>query len=223
MLKGKVVSPRQRAKTQDPQDLMAAWQEMPWAKVQRHVFRLQKRIDQATRRGRVSTVRTRQNLLTKSWYARLFAVRRVSHDNRGKHTAGIDGAKSLHPPQRWQLAHTLRLDGKGTPLRRIGMPKRGTSEKRPLGIPTHQERARQPLVRQALEPQGEANVSAHLYGLRPGRSCHDAIMAIFHRIRFRPQYVLQVDIATCFDRLDHAALWAKRQAPPGIRRQVRAW
>jgi hypothetical protein len=34
---------------------------------------------------------------------------------------------------------------------------------------------------------------------------------------------LKVDIATCFDRIDHAALWAKRQAPPGIRRQVRAW
>jgi RNA-directed DNA polymerase len=223
MLKGKVVRPRQRAKTQDPKDLMAAWQEIPWTKVQRHVFRLQKRIDQATQRGDVRTVRKLQNLMTKSWYARLLAVRRVTQDHRGKHTAGIDGAKSLTPPQRWRLAHKLKLEGKATPLRRMWIPKRGTSEKRPLGIPTQQERARQTLVRQALEPPWEANLSAHWYGFRPGRSCHDAIMAIFHRIRYRPQYVLKVDIATCFDRIDHAALLAKLQAPSGIRRHVRAW
>ena len=202
---------------------MAAWQEIPWAKVQRHVFRLQKRIYQATQRGDVRTVRKLQNLLTKSWYARLLAVRRVTQENRGKRTAGIDGAKSLTAPQRWRLARKLRLDGKATPLRRIWIPKRGTSDKRPLGIPTQHERARQTLVRQALEPQWEAKLSAHFYGFRPGRSCHDAIEAIFHRIKFRPQYMLKVDLEKCFDRIDHSALLAKLQSPPSIRRQVRAW
>jgi RNA-directed DNA polymerase len=217
------VSQRQRAKTQDPKDLMAAWQGIPWAKVQRHVFRLQKRIYQATQRGDVRTVRKLQNLLTKSWYARLLAVRRVTQENKGKRTAGIDGAKSLKAPARWRLARQLRLDDKATPLRRIWIPKRGTSEKRPLGIPTQADRARQTLVRQALEPQWEAKLSAHFYGFRPGRSCHDAIEAIFHRIKFRPQYVLKVDIAKCFDRIDHSALLAKLQSTPRIRRQVRAW
>jgi RNA-directed DNA polymerase len=223
MLKGTVVSQRQRAKTQAPKDLMAAWQEIPWTKVQRHVFRLQKRMYQATQRGDVRTVRKLQNLLTKSWYARLLAVRRVTQENRGKRTAGIDGAKSFTAPQRWRLARKLQLDGKATPLRRIWIPKRGTSDKRPLGIPTQHERARQTLVRQALEPQWEAKLSAHFYGFRPGRSCHDAIEAIFHRIKFRPQYVLKVDLAKCFDRIDHSALLAKLQSPPSIRRQVRAW
>jgi RNA-directed DNA polymerase len=223
MLKGKVVSKRQRAKTQDPKDLMAAWQEIPWAKVQRHVFRLQKRIYQATQRGKVRTVRKLQNLLTKSWYARLLAVRRVTQENRGKRTAGIDGAKALQAPQRWRLARKLQLDGKATPLRRIWIPKRGTAEKRPLGIPTQHDRAKQTLVRQALEPQWEAKLSAHCYGFRPGRSCYDAIEAIFQRIKFRPQYALKVDIAKCFDRIDHSALLAKLQATPSIRRQVRAW
>jgi RNA-directed DNA polymerase len=223
MLKGKVVSQRQRAKTQDPKDLMAAWQEIPWAKVQRHVFRLQKRIYQATQRGHVRTVRKLQTLLTKSWYARLLAVRRVTQENRGKRTAGIDGAKSLQAPQRWRLARKLQLDGKATPLRRIWIPKRGTAEKRPLGIPTQHDRARQTLVRQALEPQWEAKLSAHFYGFRPGRSCHDAIEAIFNRIKFRPQYALKVDIAKCFDRIDHSALLAKLQSTPSIHRQVRAW
>jgi RNA-directed DNA polymerase len=177
----------------------------------------------ATQRGDVRTVRKPQNLLRKSWYARLFAVRRVTQDNRGKHTAGIDGVRSLPPPQRWGLAQELRRNGKATPLRRTWIPKRGSPEKRPLGIPTQHERARQTLVRQALEPEWEAKLAAHTYGFRPGRSCWDAIAAVFHRIKFPPQYMLKVDMAKCFDRIDHQALLAKLQAPPGIRRHVRAW
>ena len=217
------MSPRLRAKTQDQQTLMAAWQAIPWKKVHRHVFRLQKRMYQATRCGDVRTVHKLQNLLSTSWYARLLAVRRVTQDNRGRHTAGIDGMKSLTPAQRWRLAGHLRLTSTATPLRRTWIPKRGNPEKRPLGIPTQHERARQTLVRQALEPEWEAKLSAHFYGFRPGRSCWDAIAAVFHRIKFRPQHLLKVDISKCFDRIDHSALLAKLQAPPGIRRQVRAW
>jgi len=202
---------------------MAAWQDIPWKKVQRHVFHLQKRIYQATQRGDVRTVHKLQNLLSKSWYARLLAVRRVTQDNRGKHTAGIDGVKSLTPPQRLRRADQLQLTSTATPLRRTWIPKRGSADKRPLGIPTQHERARQTLVRQALEPEWEAKLSPHTYGFRPGRSCWDAIAAVFHRIKLRPQHTLKVDIAQCFDRLDQAALLRKLHAPPGIRRQVRAW
>ena len=217
------MSPRQRAKTQDQKSLTAAWQGIAWTKVHRHVFRLQKQIYQATQRGDVRRVRKLQNLLSKSWYARLLAVRRVTQENTGKHTAGIDGVKSLKAPERLQLAHELKLDGKASPLRRIWIPKRATSEKRPLGIPTLHERARQTLMRQVLEPEWEAKLSAHFYGFRPGRSCWDAIAAVFQRIKFRPQHLLKVDISKCFDRIDHLALLAKLQAPSGIRRQVRAW
>jgi RNA-directed DNA polymerase len=186
---------------------MAAWQDIPWTKVQRHVFRLQKRIYQATQRGQVRTVRKLQNLLVKSWYARLLAVRRISQDNRGQHTAGIAGVTSLTPAGRWCLATVIRLDGKATPLRRTWIPKRGSAEeKRPLGIPTQHDRAQQTLVRQALEPAWKAKLSPHTYGFRLGRSCWDAIEAIFNGIKFRPQYALKVDIAKCFDRICHDAL-----------------
>jgi RNA-directed DNA polymerase len=222
-LKGKVMSQRHRANTQGV-SLKVAWQGIPWKKVHRHVFHLQKRIYQATQRGDVRTVHKLQKLLVKSWYARLLAVRRITQDNRGKHTAGIDGAKSLTAPQRWRLAQEMRLDGKATPLRRVWIPKRGsTTDKRPLGIPTQSDRVRQTLVRQALEPEWEAKLSPHTYGFRPGRSCHDAIGAIFTAIRYRPQYALKIDIAKCFDQIDHSALLAKVQAPPLIRRQLKAW
>jgi RNA-directed DNA polymerase len=95
------VSQRQRAKTQGS-SLKVAWQGIPWKKVHRPGFRLQKRMYRATQRGDVRTVHKLQKLLVKSWYARLLAVRRITQDHRGRHTAGIDGGKSLTPPQRWR-------------------------------------------------------------------------------------------------------------------------
>jgi len=155
-----------------------AMDKSPW-----HVFRLQKRMYHAAHRGEVRTVHNLQKLLTKSWYARLLAVRRVTPDKRGQHTAGSDGVNSFTPPQRGRLASQLRLPRTATPLRRPGIPKRGSPEKRPLGIPPPHERAPQTLGRQALEPEWEAPLSAHFYGFRPGRSCWDAIAAVFHRLK----------------------------------------
>lgn len=50
---------------------MVAWQDIPWKQAQRHVFRLHKRMYRATQQGRVRIARTLQQLLVKSWYARL--------------------------------------------------------------------------------------------------------------------------------------------------------
>jgi RNA-directed DNA polymerase len=61
------------------------------------------------------------------------------------------------------------------------------------------------------------------YGFRPGRSAHDAVGAIFNGIRFKAKYVLDADIAKCFDRIDHAALLAKLQTFPRLRRAIKAW
>ena len=160
MLKGKAVSQRQRAKTQDRESLTAAWQEIPWTKVHRHVFRLQKRMYQATQRGDVRTVRKLQNLLSKSWYARLLAVRRVTQDNRGRHTAGIDGVKSLQPPQRLRLANELTLDDTATPLRRIWIPKRGMPEKRWQRLGSIRCWKRPDAVREPGEPKSEIKAAA---------------------------------------------------------------
>jgi RNA-directed DNA polymerase len=163
-------------------------------------------------------------VLVQSWSARLLAVRRVPQDNRGKHPAGIDGAKSLTPPQRWWLATTLPLDGKATALRRLGRPKRGsTTDKRPVGLSTQTDSARQTVVRQALEPAWDATLSPHTSGFRPGRSCHEAIGALCTARRYRPQYGLTLDIATCVETIDHQALLAKAQAPPQMRRPRKAW
>jgi RNA-directed DNA polymerase len=73
------------------------WQTLPWKDMQREVFRLQKRIYQAARRGGWKRVHSLQRLLLHSWSARCLAVRQVTQDNRGKRTAGVDGVASLTP------------------------------------------------------------------------------------------------------------------------------
>lgn len=85
------------------------------------------------------------------------------------------------------------------------------------------ERAAQAWVKLALEPEWEARFEANSYGFRPGRSAHDAIAAIFNAIVHRPKYVLDADIVQCFDRIDHAQLLSKLNAPPWLSRPIRGW
>jgi len=209
------------SKTQS--NLMVEWKDLNWRKLERVTFKLQKRIYQASERGDVKAVRKLQKTLIRSWSAKCVAVRRVTQDNQGKNTAGVDGVKSLTPKQRTTLVSSLKLTGKAKPTRRVMIPKPGTEEKRPLGIPTIDDRALQTLVKLTLEPEWEAKFEPNSYGFRPGRSCHDAIEAIFNNIRYKAKYVLDADIAKCFDRIDHKALLDKVKTYPTLRRQLRCW
>jgi RNA-directed DNA polymerase len=153
-----------------------SWNTINWAKVQRKVFKLQKRIFQAVKSGEKVKARKLQKLLLKSHYAKLLAVRKITQDNAGKKTAGIDGNKIMYPQQRIHLANNLSSKGyKAKALLRVWIPKPGRDEKRPLGIPTIKDRAMQALVKSALEPYWEAQFEGTSYGFRPGRSAHDAI------------------------------------------------
>jgi len=199
------------------------WNHVNWKQVNRHVFRLQKRIYQASQRGEVSAVQKLQKLLIKSWYAKLLAVRKVTQDNRGRKTAGFDGVKELNPIERIKLAKSLILDGNSKPVKRIYIPKPGRKEKRPLGIPTINERAKQALAKLALEPEWEAKFESNSYGFRPGRSAQDAIAAIYADIRSCDYYVLDADIEKCFDKINHQVLLDKLKTFPVMRRQIKAW
>ena len=150
-------------------------------------------------------------------------MRRVTQDNQGKSTAGVDGVKSLTPKQRTKLVGKLRITGKAKPTRRVNIPKPGTTETRPLGIPTINDRALQALVKIALEPEWEAKFEPNSYGFRPGRSCHDAIGAIFASISIKAKYVLDADIAKCFDRINHNTLLDKINTYPSLRKQLKSW
>ncbi len=199
------------------------WNTINWRKIQKSVFKLQKRIYRAYASGDEKKGRRLQKTLINSYYNRLLSVRKVSQDNQGKKTAGVDKIKSLTPLQRLELANNLKLGDKSQPIRRVWIPKPGRTEKRPLGIPVMRDRAIQALAKTALEPEWEALFEENSYGFRPGRSAHDAIGAIFNQIRYKSKYVLDADISKCFDRINHQKLLAKLNTFPKLRKQIRAW
>ncbi len=102
--------------------LMVEWHSINWRKLERSVYKLQKRIYRASARGDLKAYRRLQKTLMKSWSARALAVRRVTQDNQGKKTAGVDGVKSLTPKQRLKLTGNLNLDSKVSPTRRVWIP-----------------------------------------------------------------------------------------------------
>jgi RNA-directed DNA polymerase len=201
------------------------WNTIPWRKVERTVYRLQKRIYRASSRGNEKTVHSLQRLLMKSEAARCLAVRRVTQDNQGKRTAGIDGIKSLHPAERLALVARLRDPRtiRAQPVRRIMIPKPGKDQMRPLGIPVMLDRAHQALVKLALEPEWEARFEPNSYGFRPGRSCHDAISALMMATARKEKYVLDADIQSCFDQIAHRQILDRLATYPAMRRTVKGW
>ena len=199
------------------------WRDIPWPQVERDVHTLQRRIYRTSQRGDMKLVHRLQRLLMSSWSAKCLAIRKVTQDNQGKKTAGVDGIAALEPEERLILVATIDLDAKPKPTRRVWIPKPGTDDQRPLGIPTISDRARQALVKLALEPEWEARFEPNSYGFRPGRSCQDAIEAIFESIKQCPKYILDADIAKCFDRIDHEALLDKLNTFPQLRRIIKAW
>ena len=207
-----------------------AWNSVNWPKVENRVFRYQKRIYRASQAGNQKVVRNLQQRLLHSLDAKLLAVRKVTTENKGRNTSGVDGKVYKTPKDKIKLVSKLKLDGKAKPIRRVEIPKPGRpKEKRPLGIPTVEDRAKQALCRLALEPEWEAKFEADSYGFRPGRSCHDAIEAVFGALSNKSQQsnyhklVLKVDIEKCFDRINHDLLLAKMESHSLIKQQVHAW
>ena len=215
---------RMRCKDDYPSpDLCSNWSEVQWKKLEKRLYKLQKRIYRASHRGDVKAVKRLQKTLIRSWSAKMVAVRKVTQENKGKKTAGVDGIKSLSPKARFSLVSTLKPNGCSKPTRRVWIPKPGRNENRPLGIPTMRDRALQTLFLLALDPEWEARFEENSYGFRPGRSCQDAIQAIRNSIRYKPKFVLDADIAKCFDRIDHNVLLKKLNTFPLFRRQIKAW
>jgi len=163
----------------------------------------------------------------KSEAARLLAVRRVTQDNQGKKTAGVDGVKSVQPAQRLVMAQQIHPNQwkrhKTRPVRRVWIPKPGKDTFRPLGIPVLLERAQQALVKSALEPEWEARFEGNSYGFRPGRSAHDAIVAIWNALRYKAKFVLDADISGCFDAINQEELLKKLKTFPQMRQIIKAW
>jgi RNA-directed DNA polymerase len=79
------------------------WADITWREVEGNVRRLQERIYRATTNKAWRTVKSLQKLLVRATSNKLLAIRRITQENQGKHTAGIDGVVYDTPEARWKL------------------------------------------------------------------------------------------------------------------------
>jgi len=108
-----------------------------------------------------------------------------------------------------RLSERLR-DGTYRPqaIRRHYIPKPGSQEKRPLGIPTVQDRVVQTALRMVLEPIFERGFAEHSYGFRPGKGCKDALRRVDHLLKAGYTYIIDADLKSYFDTIPHDRLMA---------------
>jgi RNA-directed DNA polymerase len=203
------------------------WDAIDWRAVEEHVRRLRQRIFTASQAGDLKRVRNLQKLMLRSRSNALVSVRRVTEQNAGRKTAGIDGKIVVGSQGKAELADWVQRHAapwRPEPVKRVYIPKAG-GKQRPLGIPVIADRALQALVVNALEPEWEARFEPRSYGFRPGRGCHDAVEAIFLTGKGRNprrQWALDADLAAAFDRVDHAHLLGQLGGFPA-RGLIRDW
>jgi RNA-directed DNA polymerase len=131
---------------------------------------------------------------------------------RNKGAPGVDG-QSTHAFERHLYANLKGLREalkNGTyrpkPVKRVQIPKPGSKETRPLGIPTVRDRVVQTAVRNVLEPIFEREFAEHSYGFRPKRGCKDALKRVEGLLKTGYTWVVDADLKSYFDTIDHEHL-----------------
>lgn len=205
-----------------PLDRTERWSAVNWDEARRMVRRLQIRIAKAAKENKKGKVKALQYILSRSFYAKLLAVKRVT-TNKGRKTPGVDGVLWQGARAKWRAVVSLRRRGyRPQPLRRIYIPKKDGQRKRPLSIPTILDRAMQALYKLALAPIAETMADPNSYGFREARCCADAIAAAFNALS-KPNsatWVLEGDIRGCYDNISHR--WMLENIPMD-RTVLRKW
>ena len=132
--------------------------------------------------------------------------------------AGVDGVTVEMFERRLvenleKLARSLK-DGTYCPqsIRRVYIPKPGSKEKRPLGIPTVRDRVVQAALRHVLEPIFERDFAEHSYGFRPKRGAKDALRRVNHLLQEGYHWVVDADLKSYFDTIPHDQLLGRVEA-----------
>lgn len=201
-----------------------SWDNIEWAQTYSKIRRIQRRIYKASQLSETKKVWFLQKQLITSPQAKLIAVQMATTLNKGKNTFGIGGYLFTSSDEKLNMAKRLEVNGKANTLKSVWLPKAGKTEKRPLGMPIVQDRAKQALCKLALEPEWEAKFEPNSYGFRPGRRPHDAIEAVFLNLRHgTDKFVFNASIRPCLKKVDHDTLLSKIQTFHLMETQIRSW
>lgn len=162
--------------------------------------------------AKIAAIEPKQALTSLSHHIDLDWLREAHRQTRKDGALGIDGqsagdyANALEANLQSLLDRAKSGLYKAPPVRRVYIPK-GNGKTRPLGIPTFEDKILQRAVKMALEPVYEQDFLDCSYGFRPGRSAHDALQALWRGLMdMGGGWVLEVDIQSYFDAIDHQAL-----------------
>jgi len=171
--------------------------------------------DISTKRQRIATLAKQmpsRALHSLSHHIDLDWMREAHRRTRKGGAPGVDGqsatdfASDLDANLQSLLDQAKSGQYRAPAVRRVHIPK-GDGRTRPIGIPTFADKVLQRAVVMALEPVYEEDFEAFSYGFRPGRSAHDALASLQHQLwKMGGGYVLDVDISSFFDKLDHGKL-----------------
>ena len=192
--------PRDRIKPAE--DVRARW---AWTEASVWTNRMLTALEQGVKGGKwfslMDKVLSEENLLW-SWV-------QVAQ-NKG--SAGVDHvtidafAQQLSPNLK-RLTENLRENTyQPQDVKRVWIPKPGSKEQRPLGIPTVRDRVVQTALRNVIEPIFERDFAEQSYGFRPGRSCKDALRRVDQLMRNGYRYVVDADLKSYFDTIPHELL-----------------
>jgi len=164
---------------------------------------------EAYKKGDISKTRHLQIMILKDFRTTAIAVRRVITSS-GSRTSGLDGVTVTTAEERDAFSHQVHMIVrspsiyKPNAVKRVWIPKKDGS-KRPLGIPTIVDRAVQAVYLEAIDPLVECNACKNSFGFRKFRSAQDAVLALRGKL-IHPKaskWILNADIAKCFDRINH--------------------
>jgi RNA-directed DNA polymerase len=142
-------------------------------------------------------------------------VKALHQVERNKGSAGVDGVsvQALRAClcEHWPRIKEELLDGRyqPQPVRKVEIPKPGGKGMRQLGIPTVMDRLIQQALNQVMQPIFDPDFSDSSYGLRPGRSAHQAMLKAREYASEGRRWVVDMDLEKFFDRVNHDILMAR--------------
>jgi RNA-directed DNA polymerase len=193
----------------DPkQDREAPWERWEWVERSIWTDRMLRSLERGIEGGK--------------WFALIDKVYRMANLQsafnqvwRNAGGAGIDGqsVKQFEAQEEQKLQQLSRelKNGAYRPaaVKRVWIPKTGSTEKRPLGIPVVRDRVAQTALRNVIEPIFERDFAEQSYGFRPRRSTKDALRRVEELLNQAHHWVVDADIKGYFDSIPHDKLTAK--------------